>query len=318
LLPDLDPEASQRLREVLAGVQSTALHGDEDDLDRTVTAALREVAAVCASAGTAHAQMLAQWATECVAVGKRHTVILPQGNDGCEVIVTWQAADVVELLDGNDDAASAGSSFAGLPVTLRRHCTAVAERVEDYARGLGLPAVVRATLHRAGAWHDLGKTDPRFQAMLWGGDALLAEIAAEPLAKSGMDASDRVALRLARERSGYPAGLRHEALSARLTEALLADDERSHVEIDSELLIHLVGAHHGWGRPLAAPIEDRHPVSVTVTSDGHTALASTDTGIDWQSPARFRRLNRRYGRWGLTLLESCLRLADIACSEEGT
>lgn len=33
-------------------------------------------------------------------------------------------------------------------------------------------------------------------------------------------------------------------------------------------------------------------------------------------PGPFTTLNRRYGPWGLALLEALVRLADMACSEE--
>jgi CRISPR-associated endonuclease/helicase Cas3 len=42
-------------------------------------------------------------------------------------------------------------------------------------------------------------------------------------------------------------------------------------------------------------------------------LSTTDT-VDWEGPQRFAQLNMRYGRWGLALLESVVRLADIWCS----
>ena len=42
-------------------------------------------------------------------------------------------------------------------------------------------------------------------------------------------------------------------------------------------------------------------------------LSSSET-VDWDSPARFVRLCQRYGHWGLALLESIVRLADIWCS----
>ena len=46
-------------------------------------------------------------------------------------------------------------------------------------------------------------------------------------------------------------------------------------------------------------------------------VTSTPT-VDWQAPTRFARLNDRYGRWGLALLEAIVRQADITCSREGS
>ena len=62
--------------------------------------------------------------------------------------------------------------------------------------------------------------------MLHRGDRWQAAAATSPLAKSGMDPADRAAFRRAQELSGYPAGMRHEALSARITALLLAHPAR--------------------------------------------------------------------------------------------
>jgi CRISPR-associated endonuclease/helicase Cas3 len=79
--------------------------------------------------------------------------------------------------------------------------------------------------------------------------------------------------------------------------------------------VHLVSSHHGLGRPLLPPIVDKAPVDVAVvaTGAGHGTLSSDDT-VDWAGPSRFGQLTERYGRWGLALLESIVRLADIWCS----
>ena len=86
-------------------------------------------------------------------------------------------------------------------------------------------------------------------------------------------------------------------------------------ELDQDLVIHLVASHHGYGRPLLPPVADPAPLDIEVNQDGITCgtLNSADV-IDWDSPARFARLCERYGRWGLALLESIVRLADIWCS----
>lgn len=68
----------------------------------------------------------------------------------------------------------------------------------------------------AARWHDEGKRDPRFQIMLWDGDRAAADIGEQHLAKSGLDPALRAAFRRACTAAGYPAGMRHEALSARI------------------------------------------------------------------------------------------------------
>lgn len=44
-------------------------------------------------------------------------------------------------------------------------------------------------------------------------------------------------------------------------------------------------------------------------------MASDDGIVDWKQPERFARLAQVYGRWGLALLETVLRLGDMAVSE---
>lgn len=204
-----------------------------------------------------------------------------------------------------DDGAANASSVSQRRVRLDRHQQAVATKAAEFARNLGLDGLVEC-VELAALLHDEGKRDPRFQAMLWGGDPRLAEIADHLLAKSGMDPSDRAARRRAQARAGYPVGLRHEALSAQIA----AHRARSVDCADPDLVVHLVAAHHGHSRPLLPAVSDPAPQIVAV--DGREF--STASTVDWESPARFARLNERYGRWGLARLETIVRLADIWCS----
>jgi CRISPR-associated endonuclease/helicase Cas3 len=241
----------------------------------------------------------------------------------------------------NDDASAAGTSAdsAARPITLIAHQAAVRDRAGQFARNLGLPEPLTQAVMLAAARHDEGKRDPRFQLMLHRGDRWQAAAAAAPLAKSGMDPADRAAFRRAQQLAGYPPGMRHEALSARITAMLLAhaaepagtapaagngtaaagtalaDVAAEAAGADPDLIIHLVASHHGYARPLLPPIADPAPLDIEVSPDGIVfgKLSSADV-IDWDSPARFARLCERYGRWGLAMLESIVRLADIWCS----
>ena len=129
----------------------------------------------------------------------------------------------------NDDASAAGTSAdaAARPITLTAHQAAVRDRAGQFARNLNLPEPIIRAVMLAAARHDEGKRDPRFQLMLHRGDRWRAAAATAPLAKSGMDPADRAAFRRAQELAGYPAGMRHEALSARITAMLLAHAARS-------------------------------------------------------------------------------------------
>ncbi|MCM6774516.1 type I-U CRISPR-associated helicase/endonuclease Cas3 [Nocardia sp. CDC159] len=218
--------------------------------------------------------------------------------------------------DNADDEATDSSSLTGSVVALDAHQQAVADCAVGYARALGLPEPLQRAVYDAGRLHDLGKHDERFQLQLHRGDPIRAALAEQPLAKSGMDPSDHAAWHRARTLSGYPRGLRHEALSAALATHYLntTDADPDH----TDLVIHLVAAHHGRTRPLMDPHTDPDPRQVTVTLDGHQVTASTGEVIDWTSPARFTRLHHRYGHYGLALLETIVRLADMTCSAEGS
>lgn len=205
-----------------------------------------------------------------------------------------------------EDESPAGSSATGKKITLSAHQQAVRLRAEEFARNLELPEILIRSAGLAAELHDEGKRDERFQAMLHDGDHWAALAATEPIAKSGMNPADRAAFTRAWHRSGYPAKMRHESLSARIAAHKLAGRD----DIDPELVLHLVASHHGHSRPLLPPVTDPAPVKVTV--DGHT-FDSSET-VDWSAPGRFENLNQRYGRWGLARLEAIVRLADIWCS----
>jgi CRISPR-associated endonuclease/helicase Cas3 len=171
-------------------------------------------------------------------------------------------------------------------------------------------------LKDAAGWHDLGKVELRFQAMLHNGDAYQALVATEPLAKSGLDPADRLAWRHAARLSRLPAGARHEAWSAALVQELLR--QLGDYDGDEDLLVHLVAAHHGYARPLARLVLDPQPQPVTAIVYGHKLSVSSDATVDLDQPSRFGRLNARYGRWGLALLEAIVRCADMTISAEGS
>lgn len=218
--------------------------------------------------------------------------------------------------DLSDDETAEGSSATDAPQTLAEHSAEVADLAGTVARQLGLPEVVAASVEIAARWHDLGKVDPRFQIMLHGGDrlaALAAQEGGEPLAKSGMTAADHRARREAARRSGYPRGGRHEEISAVLAQARLARGNGHSPHVDADLVVHLVAAHHGRARPLLPPVADTQRELIVRDPDLGDVEVPKST-VDWSHPDRFAELNARYGRWGLSLLESIVRLADMACS----
>lgn len=91
---------------------------------------------------------------------------------------------------------------------------------------------------------------------------------------------------------------------------LARDDARLMEASDPDLVLWLIGTHHGCGRPLF-PHED--PTD-TLPYVGPQSLAFDWNGLDW--PSLFARLKARYGVWELARLEAILRLADHRASED--
>lgn len=220
----------------------------------------------------------------------------------------WQQAS-----DDNAD----GTVHLAHRVTLAAHCLAVSNRAQEIATQLKLPDELVEVVRDAARWHDLGKIDPRFQAMLFDGDPILASIAPEPLAKSGMPPGNLQQQRDARRRAGLPRRARHEAWSEALINEYLKT-LKSGYPGDSELLLHLIISHHGHARPLLPLVSDNAQHSLVADIEGILISASLPRVVDISHAERFHALNTRYGRWGLALLEAIIRCADMTVSEEGS
>lgn len=190
---------------------------------------------------------------------------------------------------------------------LAEHLKRVANLAGRMAEALGCPPEVCNAVRLAGAFHDLGKLDDRFQRWLnpEGRDA-------PPLAKSRTPLERREASRVA---AGWPKGGRHELLSARLVAEWLGDSEPG---CDRELLLHLIAAHHGEGRPLVRAVGEGYAPEVRAEIRGNAVVVPGSLACtDWDQPGRFRLLCERYGYWGLALLEAVVRQADQAVSSIG-
>ena len=212
-----------------------------------------------------------------------------------------------------DDTLSYTSSR---PVTLQRHTDNVVTHVESFSRTLRLTETIAADLSLAAFLHDAGKTDERFQTMLAGGD-WWNHPDGPAIAKSG-----RAAVPGAWEKAGLPSQWRHEALSVRMAPA----HPRFAQAHDPELVLWLIGTHHGLGRPFfgfADPHDGKEEVGQVgclgvdawhlEADPGPQSLAYNYDSVDWG--AIFAGLKQRYGIWGLARLEAILRLADHRASE---
>ena len=207
-------------------------------------------------------------------------------------------------LDGSDEV----GSRTGAGVTLCHHLDGVSNRAGRIAERLWLDEPFVEDLRIAGRLHDIGKVDRRFQDQLVGGDPVELELRRDaPLAKS---------LPAARYVRRYPAGMRHEMASMAMIESnadVLSDAN------DKDLVLHLVGTHHGWGRPLPPIAEDPEPRMLSYTFDDrfmqvNSDLAASSLALDMAD--RFWILVARYGYYGLAWLEAILRLADHQQSAE--
>ena len=189
-------------------------------------------------------------------------------------------------------------------VTLCEHSRGVADHARRFAAGCGLP-VEAYTL--AGMYHDVGKLDPRFQAMLRQSSPRTA--VGDPLAKSAQSPRTPAERKQARQVHRYPSGARHELLSAAVVSGHTSD----------ELVLHLIATHHGSARPFAAAVEEDETANgFDVELSGQTVAypsARQDiAGWNAELPERFWRVVRRYGWWGSAYREAVFRLADHAQS----
>ncbi|MGO9959373.1 MAG: HD domain-containing protein, partial [Solirubrobacteraceae bacterium] len=207
------------------------------------------------------------------------------------------------------------------PPTLQEHASAVAERAANYLTRSGIPDSVAAAVVLAARVHDHGKGDPRFQAFFRGGITAFLDT---PIAKSVFGTADVQASRAARAAAGLPRGLRHEIASvAALADAITNDAVRDMPEqVDVDLALHLVGTHHGLGRPVPrvpAPSTSA-PREFAVNAAGMTGTARGDALEGWDHGAWLRRFFAvidRYGPWGSAYLEALLILSDRTVSQEG-
>jgi CRISPR-associated endonuclease/helicase Cas3 len=175
------------------------------------------------------------------------------------------------------------------PVPLEEHVRAV---VEEVHRGVSasLPGEMLRPFLVAAGLHDHGKAREVWQAAVRNPDP------ARPWGKSGAEGMDGRLL----------AGYRHEFGS--LVDALGDPGFQELPEADQELVLHLIAAHHGRGRPHFTDAAIRHP---------HNHMNAThDRLLAPETARRFDRLQRSFGPWGLAWLEALFMGADAAASAQ--
>ena len=296
----LDETALRRLCNVSVGrLLDTALGVTDDDEDIDPTErdeAVEQILAAVADAPAPTGWSEDEWQT--FANGLRPPVVAAR-NEVPRLLVADPATE--PRSDELDEA-----SLAETAVDLDLHCQAVGTRAGSIARRIGLPDDLVQVVERAGRLHDVGKADRRFQRWLDPEGARNGQAAKSNMPRHQWNA--------ARSAAGWPRGGRHEALSARLVRRWL---EQFPAWEEQDLLVHLVISHHGKGRPLVPPppVADGTTEVVSTVVEGASVTAPADLSIvDWNQPARFRRLNDRFGPWGLALLEAIVVRADHAVS----
>jgi CRISPR-associated endonuclease/helicase Cas3 len=187
-----------------------------------------------------------------------------------------------------DSADDDGSRTARQSQNLADHCRSAESYAEVLTERLNLAEREATAVKLAAGLHDLGKNREVWQRSV--GNMRYPDVV---LAKSG--ASLRPL-----ELSGY----RHELGS--LTDVQSDAEFLAQAPEVQELVSHLIAAHHGRARPHFTRDESFDPER----PDAVTGLLTDDT------PARFGRLQRIYGRWGLAYLESLVRAADILASRD--
>jgi CRISPR-associated endonuclease/helicase Cas3 len=196
----------------------------------------------------------------------------------------------------------------------------VAQLAALFGQRCGFPPEIVHSLRLAGKWHDVGKSDIRYQAFLHGGSLLRATLASEIYAKSaGLIESDPEQ-RTAWRNSNLPDGFRHEQLSASIVNHIpgLWDGE-----FDPDLVLHLIASHHGRCRPMADTVIDDAPPEINLALPSVAAKISPHERSNWIPQhrldsgvsERFWKLVHRYGWWGLAWLEAVFVLADHRQSE---
>ena len=203
-------------------------------------------------------------------------------------------------------------------VLLGEHAGAVSALARRISQSVGLSSSHEEIVAMAGAHHDDGKIDPRFQRMLAGGRK-----PTRVLAKGqGRSRSDIIGLYKTLGISGW----RHEQLSAVMlwdgfkkssdfnSEATVSVSAGCLPEADQELIVRLVGTSHGRGRAT-------FDFGIKGLCADEALACELDSSMDelfgfgvWESIVS--HTDELYGYWGVAYLEAVVRAADARVSAE--
>jgi CRISPR-associated endonuclease/helicase Cas3 len=224
-------------------------------------------------------------------------------------------ASAVAGLGGDAVTEDDESSRAARPVLLNTHCQGVSARARRFAEQAGIAPELAEDIALAGFLHDGGKAHPAFKRLLYGGNELAA-VGGPPLAKSTKLPGSHLEWGEACRRAGFQQGGRHEVASLAFAEAH-PKFANAH---NPELVLWLIGTHHGHGRPFFPaidwPAQSAEVIEADLGDGMVTAMCSRSLAeVTAQWIDMFSRLEIKYGPWGLARLEAILRLADHRQSE---
>jgi CRISPR-associated endonuclease/helicase Cas3 len=217
-----------------------------------------------------------------ILLGSSWRLVASAGDGRNGVLVAREDRRVVE--EAEDDDAAFGFPE---PVLLDKHLADAREKARLLCERLSLTDKhVRSAVLEGAGGHDVGKNCPWWQRAV-------GNFTKPPVAKSGQEEFNHAINR----------GYRHELGS--VAELQKAASVISMEPEAADLLLHLVAAHHGHGRPgfrleaMGGPIQ---------RSDLQQALGAV--------PARFARVQAAYGWWGLAWLEALVKTADVLASRD--
>ena len=190
------------------------------------------------------------------------------------------------------DRSSAEEDRAIAPAfqSLGAHADAAARAMRRIADDLALPEALSDHLVLAARHHDDGKA-----AALWQRAMGAAGRSGGPFAKTDGKGGNPRLLSIAGETFRHEFASVARAVRAPAIAALSADDR--------DLVLHMIAAHHGYARPVIAPVDPDVPPRLARVRAAEIAL-------------RFARLQDRFGPWGLAWLETLVRAADWHASRE--
>ena len=209
----------------------------------------------------------------------------PEGGDDLEADETashryWHWYELPKVADNDGSERDVGA------VLWQVHTDDVVRNASRIVEQLPLSDQLRKAIILAAHFHDLGKRRALFQKIIANPEGVPL------LAKSG------------RKKQLYSLNENYRHEFASLLDIQNKSEFLQLSEDMKEVILHLVAAHHGRGRPHFPAKEAYDPEA---TDEKNSTFAT-------QVPQRFAKLQRKYGRWGLAYLESLLRAADYAAS----